>query len=85
MDDTPPLRLLGEIDATGSLREVYGAGAGVLTIAIGPEGGWVPFEIDLMQAIGFQPFSLGRWTLRVEHAVTAALAQVELIRSIDRA
>ncbi|MEA3296509.1 MAG: RsmE family RNA methyltransferase, partial [candidate division Zixibacteria bacterium] len=48
--------------------------------AIGPEGGWVPFETELMERVGFQRFSLGRWTLRVETAVTAVLSQVELLR-----
>ena len=48
--------------------------------AVGPEGGWVPFELNLMQSLGFNPFTLGRWTLRVEHAVTAALSQIELMR-----
>jgi RsmE family RNA methyltransferase len=49
-----------------------------VTIAIGPEGGWVPFEIELMKSLGFQPFRLGPWILRVEHAVVAALAQLEM-------
>ncbi len=48
-------------------------------LAIGPEGGWVPFELDLLMKAGFRPFSLGPWMLRVETAVTAALAQLELV------
>jgi RsmE family RNA methyltransferase len=52
-----------------------------LVVAVGPEGGWVPFELELMQAGGFVPFSLGRWVLRVEHAVTAVMAQIELVYS----
>jgi RsmE family RNA methyltransferase len=51
-----------------------------LLFAIGPEGGWVLFEIELMEGLGFKRFSLGRWTLRVEHAVTAVLSQLELLR-----
>jgi RsmE family RNA methyltransferase len=42
-------------------------------VAIGPEGGWVPFEIELLQARGFAPFSLGPRILRVEVAVAYAL------------
>ncbi|MGQ0507587.1 MAG: 16S rRNA (uracil(1498)-N(3))-methyltransferase [Myxococcaceae bacterium] len=38
-------------------------------VAIGPEGGWVPFELDLLSAQGFRPVSLGPRTLRVETAV----------------
>jgi RsmE family RNA methyltransferase len=38
-------------------------------IAIGPEGGWVPFEIELLRAHRFSAFTLGPRTLRVEVAV----------------
>jgi len=37
--------------------------------AVGPEGGWVPFEVDLLRAAGFQPFTLGPRLLRVEVCV----------------
>lgn len=42
-------------------------------VAIGPDGGWVPFEVDLLRARGFTPMSLGPRTLRVEVAVPAIL------------
>ena len=42
-------------------------------VAIGPEGGWVPFEVDLLRAHGFAPFTFGPRTLRVEVAVPYAL------------
>ncbi len=42
-------------------------------LAVGPEGGWVPFEIELLQQRGFAPFSLGPRPLRVEVAVPYAL------------
>ena len=50
-----------------------------LLFAIGPEGGWVPYEIEMMTSLGFHKFKLGGWTLRVEHALTACLAQTELL------
>jgi 16S rRNA (uracil1498-N3)-methyltransferase len=74
------LRLLCSPDTKTSLDTVYDKGARQMLISVGPEGGWVSFEIELMQSVGFHPFTLGRWTLRVEHAVTAALSQVELLR-----
>jgi len=74
------LRLLCSDDDANSLSTVFDPHANCVTMAIGPEGGWVPFEIELMQSLGFRPFTLGRWTLRVEHAVTAALSQIELLR-----
>ena len=55
--DTPPLRPPG----------------GRLALAVGPEGGWVPFERELLAARGFQPVSLGVRTLRTETIVPFAL------------
>jgi len=45
------------------------AGGQRAALAIGPEGGWVPFEIDLLQARGFTPASVGARPLRVEVAI----------------
>ncbi|MBN2063554.1 MAG: 16S rRNA (uracil(1498)-N(3))-methyltransferase [Sedimentisphaerales bacterium] len=51
-----------------------------LILALGPEGGWVDFEEQLMVSSGFFPVKLGPWILRVENALVAALAQLELTR-----
>jgi len=75
-----PLRLVGIQETEYSMHDVFDRTAQEIAVAIGPEGGWVPFEIALMQSLGFRPFTLGRWTLRVEHAVIAALSQMELLR-----
>jgi 16S rRNA (uracil1498-N3)-methyltransferase len=39
-----------------------------VTLALGPEGGFIPFEVELLSAQGFTPVSLGRRILRTEHA-----------------
>lgn len=78
--ETPLVKLLADGDQSRLLDAVCDGREKRIAIAIGPEGGWVPFEIELMQAVGFRPFTIGRWTLRVEHAVTAALSQIELLR-----
>ncbi|HET7784511.1 MAG TPA: 16S rRNA (uracil(1498)-N(3))-methyltransferase [Myxococcales bacterium] len=44
-----------------------------VVLAVGPDGGWVPFELDLLRAHGFTVFGLGPRTLRVEVAVPYAL------------
>ncbi len=51
-------------------------------VAIGPEGGWVPFETDLLESHGFARFTLGPRVLRVETAVAFAFGQVLLARAL---
>ncbi|MEE1924213.1 16S rRNA (uracil(1498)-N(3))-methyltransferase [Pseudomonas sp. 148P] len=47
-----------------------------VTLAIGPEGGWIPYEVDLLGKAGLNPVQLGDRILRVETAVTALLARL---------
>ncbi|WP_286784310.1 MULTISPECIES: 16S rRNA (uracil(1498)-N(3))-methyltransferase [Pseudomonas] len=47
-----------------------------VTLAIGPEGGWIPYEVEKMIAAGLAPVQLGDRILRVETAVTALLARL---------
>jgi 16S rRNA (uracil1498-N3)-methyltransferase len=75
-----PPRLLCDSETDDRLDQVFDPAMKEVIVAVGPEGGWVPFELELMHELGFHSFTLGRWTLRVEHAVTAALAQIELLR-----
>ena len=44
-------------------------------VAIGPEGGFIPFEVDLLRQAGLAPLSLGPRILRVEQAVPAVLGR----------
>lgn len=73
-------RLLPDRDVDRSLSELSLKHQENVIMAIGPEGGWVPFEIELMQNIGFEKFSLGSSVLRVDSALVATISQLELIR-----
>lgn len=50
--------------------------AAPVTLAIGPEGGFIPYEVDLLQEAGFRAVHLGPRILRVETAVTALVARL---------
>lgn len=44
-------------------------------LAIGPEGGFIPFEVQLLVEAGCRPVTLGSRTLRVETALHCALGR----------
>ncbi|MBX3185243.1 MAG: 16S rRNA (uracil(1498)-N(3))-methyltransferase [Polyangiaceae bacterium] len=49
---------------------------GFATLVIGPEGGFIPFELSLLQASGFIAHALGPRILRVETVVPVALGRL---------
>ena len=85
----PTRRLLAHPDADRDLSEVMSAigtdrsssdPRSPIVLAVGPEGGWVPFEVELMEAHGFQPFTAGPRVLRVDTAVPFLLGQLAILR-----
>jgi len=50
--------------------------SGQVTLAIGPEGGWIAYEVERLQQAGLNPVQLGARILRVETAVTALLGRL---------
>jgi len=50
-------------------------------IAVGPEGGWTDFELDLLESHGFSSVSMGQRILRSDTACIAALALVHGVLS----
>ncbi len=47
-----------------------------VTLAIGPEGGFIPYEIEKLVACGFTPIQMGERILSVETAVPALIARL---------
>jgi RsmE family RNA methyltransferase len=67
---------LGLIGHPGAYPDCPRAVDRPVTLAIGPEGGWIPYEVEKLQEAGLQPVQLGARILRVETAVTALLARL---------
>ncbi len=81
------MRLLDDrFAAPGGTRLIAHPGApplervmGPVTLAIGPEGGWIERELETFVARGFAPVSIAAGILRTETAVAAALGQLALL------
>lgn len=67
---------LGLIGHPGPWPECPRALSEPVTLAIGPEGGWIPYEVEKLREAGLNPVQLGERILRVETAVTALLARL---------
>ena len=65
--------------ANGSFHGYLGNDPDFIGIAVGPEGGFSPEEVELFLAAGFKPLVLGNTVLRTE---TAALCGAAVIRII---
>ena len=76
-----PLRLMAD-PAHGGAGPTSPQARGRVLLAVGPEGGWVPFERDLLARHGFAPFGLGARTLRSD---TACIALMSVLAHVQAA
>ena len=56
-----------------------------ITLCVGPEGGFIPYEVELMEAQGFSAVHLGPRILRTETAIPALLGRLFDSTQIDTA
>jgi RsmE family RNA methyltransferase len=57
---------------------------GRVLLAVGPEGGWVDFEVEKFTSLGFCRCSFGERILKVDTAVVALHAGISAIRQMQR-
>lgn len=69
--------LLAHPGAEKNLTQCLGAERGRVLYAIGPEGGWVDFELDIFQQAGMQMFSMGPRILKVDTAAVAVHSRIQ--------
>jgi RsmE family RNA methyltransferase len=69
-----PVRLVAHPDTTATIRDAIGGRPGRVLLAVGPEGGWNAFELELLRAHGFQHVSMGKRILRSDTAAIALIA-----------
>lgn len=75
--------LVAHPDCPEGLQDVFQKGEGRTLVAIGPEGGWNPYEIEKLAEHGFTTFGMGPRILRVETAVPVIHAMVTLLQAAN--
>lgn len=82
-DSKPVLKIvLSEVEQSTTLKSALQEGSADdregtrILMALGPEGGWAPEELVLLEAIGWKAVTLGPRVLRVETAAISALAVI---------
>lgn len=77
-DELPALvaNSYGLVAHPGAAKECPRAVDRHVTLAVGPEGGFIAYEIEQLIACGFEAVTLGQRPLRVEQAVPALLGRI---------
>ena len=65
-----------------SLVSVHKKHDGRTLLGIGPEGGWIDYEIERLRDGGFIPFTMGPRILKVETAVTALHSAITTLNEL---
>lgn len=78
--DDNEIRMIAHPDESDNIYNLYSGSNQKYVICIGPEGGWIPYEVETILKKGFTSVTLGEPVLRVETALVSALAQLELSR-----
>ncbi|MBL8754590.1 MAG: 16S rRNA (uracil(1498)-N(3))-methyltransferase [Planctomycetes bacterium] len=76
----PPTRFVAHPQATVRTSDLAALAGAPFALAIGPDGGFLPYEVDRLAELGFLPVSCGDHPLRTETAVAVLTGQLALLR-----
>jgi len=76
-------RLLADPSGLQNIFQLEPAAPQRSCLAIGPEGGWTPYELELLTAHGFQTFNAGPRILRTDTACIALLSLITLLSGVN--
>ena len=77
-------RVVAHPGADRDIAELPGVAAAPMTLTLGPERGFTPFELELLGAQGFLALRAGPYPLRVETALAWVYGQLTLLRARSR-
>lgn len=75
------LRLIADPGASAHIAALEIPEDAKVIAAIGPEGGFIPYEVQAFEALGFLPVRIAERPLRVETATVVTLGAIELLRA----
>jgi RsmE family RNA methyltransferase len=78
--DLPTLRCVGHPTAAVPSHELRLARGAPFALALGPDGGLIPYEVAALAAAGFLPITSGAHALRTETALAVLWGQLDLLR-----
>ncbi|MBL9079021.1 MAG: RsmE family RNA methyltransferase [Planctomycetes bacterium] len=76
----PPLRFVAHPAAATPVAHLALPAAVPFALALGPDGGWLPYEVQALAAAGFHAVSAGPHPLRTETALAVLWGQLDLLR-----
>ncbi len=80
----PTQRFCAHPSATDSTASIALSPSSPFAVAVGPEGGLLPYEVDHLARAGFLPVRMSQHPLRSESALAAMHAQLDLLRARAR-
>ena len=80
------LKLLADPSGTQRMTDFFplADSAKRVVLAIGPEGGWTPYELEHLTARGFQLFGMGQRILRTDTATIGLLSTLSSLFGLER-